>query len=199
MGNKVVAIVGSYRKNGTIDSAVSAILEGARQRGAAVSKIYLLDRHIEFCTNCRACTQESGPRRGKCVQQDDLESVLSEIEAADALVLGAPVNFWNVNALFRRFLERLVGSAYWPWDISQGPELRDKTVTKKAALVTSAAMPGWMIPIGTGAPRALKVAAKLLGAKPVAKLWLGFSAMHPVQPLSASAQEKASRIGRRLA
>ena len=33
MITKVVAIVGSYRKGGTIDSAVEAVLEGARDQG----------------------------------------------------------------------------------------------------------------------------------------------------------------------
>ncbi len=32
MSKKIVAIVGSYRKGGAIDSAVEAILAGARER-----------------------------------------------------------------------------------------------------------------------------------------------------------------------
>ncbi len=48
---KVVGIVGSYRKGKTIDSAVSAVLEGAQAKGAETKKIYLIDEHIEFCTN----------------------------------------------------------------------------------------------------------------------------------------------------
>lgn len=38
MAIKVVGIVGSYRKGKTIDSAVSAILEGAKDKGAKVVK-----------------------------------------------------------------------------------------------------------------------------------------------------------------
>jgi hypothetical protein len=34
MGSKVEAIVGSYVKGGTADSAVEAILAGAREKGA---------------------------------------------------------------------------------------------------------------------------------------------------------------------
>ena len=77
MANQIVAVVGSYRKGGTIDSAVDAILEAAEAKGAETAKIYLREQRIEFCTNCRGCTQSAGPARGKCVQQDDLESVLS--------------------------------------------------------------------------------------------------------------------------
>jgi len=53
---KVTAIVGSYRKGGIVDSVIDEILSSAREEGAEVSKIYLIDRHIEFCTNCRRCT-----------------------------------------------------------------------------------------------------------------------------------------------
>lgn len=54
---KVLAIVGSYRKGGIIDTATDEILASAREEGAEAEKIYLIDKHIEFCTNCRSCTQ----------------------------------------------------------------------------------------------------------------------------------------------
>ena len=107
MSKKVVAIVGSYRKSGIIDRAVEAVLEGARKKGAETHTIYLTEQHIEFCTNCRQCAEKPGAERGKCLQHDDLESILTEIEGADAVVLGSPVNFYNLTALYRRFLERL--------------------------------------------------------------------------------------------
>ena len=66
MSSKVVAIVGSYRKGGAIDTAVEAVLEGAREKGAQTHTIYLTDQHIEFCTNCRKCTQPPGEERVKC-------------------------------------------------------------------------------------------------------------------------------------
>src|ERR1700738_1470664 len=115
MCKKVVAIVGSYRKNGTIDTTVEAIMAGARERGARTHTVYLTEQHIEFCTNCRNCCQTAGPERGRCPQEDDLEDMLTEIEAADGLVLASPVNYSDVTAVFRRFLERLMGCAYWPW------------------------------------------------------------------------------------
>jgi multimeric flavodoxin WrbA len=111
----IVAIVGSYHKHGTVDLATDALLASAEQLGAHVCRINLLDKRLEFCSNCRSCTQDPGPFRGRCLQRDDLSSILCEIDAADVLVLAAPVNFFNVTALFRRFMERLVGYAYWPW------------------------------------------------------------------------------------
>ena len=81
---RIVGIVGSYRKGRIIDSAVSAVLEGAQRKGAVTSKIYLVDKHIEFCTNCRKCTQEKdAARRGRCVHNDDMDDILQEIDNAD--------------------------------------------------------------------------------------------------------------------
>jgi NAD(P)H-dependent FMN reductase len=197
MGRKVVAIVGSYRRGGTVDTAVEAILEGAREKGAETHTIYLTEKHIEFCTNCRRCTQDPGPERGSCVQHDDLNSILNEIDQADAIVLGAPVNFWNVTAIYRRFLERLVGYAYWPWG-NPAPAGRNKMPTRKAALVASSAAPGFCIPLLTGTARALSATADLLGAKTVGRLWIGLSAMKPDQPLSRLTLARARRIGLRL-
>jgi len=198
MSSKIVAIVGSYIKGGTTDSAVEAILAGARERGAITHTIYLTDRTLHYCKNCRQCTLTAGPERGRCEQQDDLEPILAEIEAADAVVLGSPVNFGNVTAVFRTFLERLIGCFYWPWD--QGtPRPRVKHPTRKAALVATSGMPGFLIPVFTGVRGTLRLTAKLLGAEPVGTLFIGLSAMEPKHPLSPRNRERARHIGFKLA
>ena len=197
MGKKVVAILGTYRKGGTIDTAVEAMLEGARSKQAATHTIYLTDRRIEFCTNCRHCTQSPGPERGRCKQDDDLESILTEIEAADAVVLASPVNLGNTTAIFRRFMERLIGYGYWPWG-DHAPKPRSKVPTLKAALVASSAAPGFMIPLFTGTRTALRMTAKILGAKPIASMWIGLSAGEPHHQLSPRVLARARRIGMKL-
>lgn len=197
MSRKVVAIVGSYRTGGTIDQAVEAVLEGARDSGAITQTVQLRNCRIEFCTNCRHCMQQPGETRGKCLQQDDLEPILSGIEAADAVVLGSPVNAYNATAIFRRFMERLVGYGYWPWG-QDAPKIRSKKRSRKAVLVASAAMPGFLIPFATGAPRALRAAASLLGAKPVGKLWIGLSAREEHQRISPQTRQRARQLGARL-
>jgi multimeric flavodoxin WrbA len=114
MVKKIVAIVGSYRRDGTIEHAVDAILQAAAEKGAETEKIRLIESHIEFCRNCRKCTQLEGLQRGACVQPDDIEDILKKIEAADGLVLASPVNFFGVTAVTQRFMERLVCYAFWP-------------------------------------------------------------------------------------
>ncbi|HEY0309171.1 MAG TPA: flavodoxin family protein [Acidobacteriaceae bacterium] len=198
MERKVIAVVGSYRRGGTIDQAVEAVLAGAREKGAATQTIYLTERKLEFCTNCRKCTETPGPERGRCVLQDDMEPLLAEIEAADSVVLAAPVNFFHVTAIFRLFMERLIPYAYWPWGRAL-PRLRSMKNTRKAVLISSAAMPGYMIPIFSSATRALRVTAKMLGAKSVGRLWIGLAGHEPQQALPAAKLARARRLGWRLA
>jgi hypothetical protein len=78
------------------------------------------------------------------------------------------------------------------------PQPRNTLPTRKAVLVASSAMPGFCIPLFTGAARALRVTARMLGAKPVGKLWIGLAAQKPQQALSSRTLAHARRIGLRL-
>ena len=199
MGKKVVGIVGSYRKGRIIDSAVSAVLEGAKEAGAEIQKIYLVDKHIEFCTNCRTCTQEKVEGgRGQCVHNDDVEGILEEIGLADGIVLGSPINFFTVTAVMKRFVERLISFAYWPWGRA-APKLRVKKPEKKAVIITSSACPAFIGRILM--PNALSVmkgAARCMGAKVVKRLYFGLAAAEKEQKLSEKALSKARKAGRKL-
>jgi NAD(P)H-dependent FMN reductase len=199
MSKKIVGIVGSYRKGRIIDSAVSAVLEGAEEGGAETKKIYLVDKHIEFCKNCRTCTQEKPESsRGKCVHDDDMEEILGEIESADGVVLGSPINFFTVTAVMKRFIERLVSFAYWPWG-QKVPKLRIKRPDKKAVIVTSSACPAFigriLMPNALGV---LKAAARCMGAKVVQRLYFGLVAGEEKQKLNEKALRKTREAGRRL-
>jgi len=197
MVKKVVAIVGSYRKGGTIDSVIDAILDGARESGAEVEKIYLIDKLIKSCCNCRICTQEAGLRRGVCVQQDDMDDILNRIEAADALVLGSPTNFYTVTAVTKQFMERLVCYAYWPWGAG-APTFRNTRHTKQAVVVASSAAPALVARLTCNIVGLLKKVVKLLGAKRPRVLFIGMAAMEEKQGLPEKVKAKAQMYGREL-
>lgn len=198
MSRKILGIVGSYRKGGFIDTLVSEALAGAQAGGARTEKVYLIDKHIEFCSNCRSCTQEEGPAPGKCIHADDMPGLIQQCVESDGLVIGAPVNFFNVNAITRRFMERLVCLAYWPWG-QGGPRLRIKAGRRRAVLITSTAMPGCMGRILTGARRALKITAETLGAEPAACIFVGLAAQQAKAVPPPRAMAKARNAGRTLA
>ena len=196
---KVVGIVGSYRKGHVIDDAVSEVLRGAESAGAETSKIYLIDKNIEFCNNCRSCMQEEGAARGKCVFDDDMDGIMRQIDDADAIVLGSPMNFGTVTAVTKRFIERLIPFAYWPWG-EKMPKVRTKEMSKKAVVITSSAMPSVMGRIiAPGCINLLKNAAKAMGAKTQAKLWFGLAAKNAADGLNDKGKEKAFSTGKKLA
>jgi multimeric flavodoxin WrbA len=194
---KVTAIVGSYRKQGAVDTAIDAILSSARQSGAETAKIYLIDRHIEFCTNCRSCTQEKGLRRGACPLADDMQSILEEIESSDGIVLGSSVNFYTVTAVMKKFVERLVCYAWWPWGMLS-PKVRAKEKSKRAVVVISSAAPSLMIRLRTGIVGLMKTAADMLGAETIGVLTIGIAARAQKQGISERALKKARLLGRKL-
>ena len=200
MAKKIVAIVGTYRKGKVIDTLASEVLLGAADNGAETEKIYLVDKHIEFCTNCRTCTQEADVgRRGTCVHDDDMAEVLNKVDAADGLVLAAPTNFSNVNAPTRRFMERLIVYGYWPWD-ARIPKLRVKKPDKKAVTITAAGCPAPLARIlMPGPPKALKIAAAMLGARVQTSLHFGAIAQAPDGTLTQKNRQKAHQAGTRLA
>jgi len=195
---RIVAIVGSYRRGGTIDRLVDQVLESAAEQGASANKIFLLDHRIEFCTNCRNCTQVSGERRGACQLADDMDHILEEIRQADALVLGSPINFGTVTAVMKRFIERTICLAHWPWGTA-APAMRKKRRDKRAVVISSCAAPGFLGRLATSGVGLMKKAATVLGAKTIGTMMVGLVAVDERQELPASAVRKARRLGKRLA
>lgn len=199
MARRVVAINGTYRKGGITDQLVEEVLRAVRDRGGEAEMIHLLDEPIEFCTNCRTCTQEAGAGpRGRCIHDDAMESILQRIEAADAIVLASPTNFFTVTALMKRFIERLICYAYWPWT-GKIPGQRTKTRNKKAVTITSTACPAFVARLMIRHPISLmNNVAKLLGARIVGTVRLGMIAQQPDQRLTDRQKRRAYRAGLRL-
>jgi multimeric flavodoxin WrbA len=196
---KITAIVGTYRKGGVVDSAVEEILVAARDAGAETEKIYLLDQHIEFCTNCRACTQAEGTQRGPCPIDDDMNAILDKLEHSDAIVLASPMNCWTMTAMMKQFIERAVGYVYWPWGATGFPKNRAKKMMKRAVVVGASAAPAWFARLMTHMVGQLKGCARLFGAKTVGVLFVGLASLEPKPALSDRVRKKARRLGKKLA
>jgi putative NADPH-quinone reductase len=194
---KVTAIVGTYRKGGVIDAGVDEILASVQEGGAHASKIYLMDAHIEFCTNCRTCTQMAGSRRGACPIPDDLCRILDRTEQSDAVVLASPMNFGTVTALMKQFIERLICYSYWPWGTT-APSVRTGEKDRRAVVVVSSAAPAFLARFATRITGLLKQAAGLLGARTIGVLFIGLAARKQRQGISARTRRKARKLGEKL-
>jgi multimeric flavodoxin WrbA len=193
----IVALVGSYRRGGTTAQVVEAALEAARAEGATTETIWLSEQRIAFCDNCRRCTQEAGSRRGACHLEDDLEGVFDRLDAADALILASPVNNLDVTAVTRAVLERMVAYFHWPWG-EPAPVARRSVATRPSVLMTSSAMPGWMGRFATRSLGTLTTMARILGTKPIGKLYVGLAAGSKDASLKPADLRRARALGSRL-
>jgi len=106
-GIKVLGIIGSPRKSGNTAQLVEEVLDGARERGARVKKVFLGQLKFRPCIACNTCKT-----KGACIHRDDMQSLLSQIEVSDICVLGTPVFFWGPTAQFKIFTDRLYGARH---------------------------------------------------------------------------------------
>jgi len=197
MESRILALVGSYRKQGVTDSAVDALVTQMERHGHRVDKRYLLDTALNFCSNCRTCMQSPGEARGRCVIDDGLEPLLEAVERADALLLAAPTNLGDVNALTRQFMERCAGFAYWPWG-AKAPVMRRRSRPHKPALLITAS--GAPAPLGRlffGSLRSLARLSGILGFRTAGRLWVGGINRAEVS-LSPGTQHRIERLALRL-
>lgn len=193
--SKILAINGSYRVDGITDQTVQTMAEALQEAGAEVEIIYLREYPIEFCLNCRECTQELGDDPAECAQDDGMRALIKKLEEADGYILASPTNVGSVTAVFKRFMERLLVYVYWPWD-REIPKLRKgKKPKKKAVLLSSCAAPGLMGRFLYHTQKELKQTAKMTGARPVGTLFTGHISKdrHPVL------QDKVKKKARMLA
>ena len=99
---KVIAFIGSPRKNGNTSSIIGEIVRGAKE-AEAETKVYTLnDMNIKPCQSCFFCRKEEA-----CAIKDDMQSVYEDIKDADAVVIGSPVYMLQVTAQTKLLFDRL--------------------------------------------------------------------------------------------
>jgi multimeric flavodoxin WrbA len=119
---KVLALVGSQRKNGNT-ARIVRMVEACLQALADDNKVligfeilYLGDFEIRPCSGCRACFDRG---EAACPLKDDSTFIFAKMANADALILASPVYVQDVSGLMKNLLDRL---AY----LSHRPALADK-------------------------------------------------------------------------
>lgn len=195
---RILVINGSYRDDGVTDQVVEAATHALRDSGAEVETVLLREQPIEFCLNCRECTQQPGDAPGKCVLDDGMQALIDKIEQADGYIIASPTNFGSVTAVFKRFMERLVAYAYWPWGADYPQFRKAKLPKKKALLISSCAAPGIMGRWLYGTHKQLETTAQTIGADTVGTLFTGLVARERDHRLPPRVQAKAKSLAARL-
>lgn len=98
---RVIGFIGSPRRNGNTEILVDEVLAGAHEVGAQIEKIRLTQLNISPCKGCESCK-----KTGKCVQDDDMTSLLEKMTASHVWVLGTPIYWWGPTAQFKAFMDR---------------------------------------------------------------------------------------------
>lgn len=102
----VVGIYGSPRKGGNSDLILDSALEGARQQGADVKRIYVRDLHMSGCVECGGCE-----KTGTCVVQDDMKDVYPLLDDADIIIVSSPIFFYGLSSQVKALIDR--AQAIW--------------------------------------------------------------------------------------
>jgi multimeric flavodoxin WrbA len=100
---RILAVMGSPRRNGNTHILVSKIIEGAKAGGAVVDELFLGDLTIRECDGCHACW------KGKeCSKDDDMRAIYQGIIRSDVIIFGTPVYWYGPTALMKAFIDRFV-------------------------------------------------------------------------------------------
>lgn len=102
MPKKVLVLSSSPRRGGNSDRLCDRFMEGAREAGHEVEKVFLRDFEINYCTGCNSCFNGDKP----CPQHDDAAGVLARMVAADVIVMASPVYFYTVCAQMKTLIDR---------------------------------------------------------------------------------------------
>jgi len=117
---KVLGINASPRKNANTQTLVEAVLQGASKKGAQTRLVNLREMKINGCLGCEGCKNHLG----RCVQKDDLTTLLQEMTGYDAIVMGTPVYWYHVTSQFKMLVDRL----YCFMELGENPETGEETI-----------------------------------------------------------------------
>lgn len=175
---KILAMVGSYRKNGNSDILAKEALMGAEEAGADVEMIRLTDYRVDSCQGFGLCLF----RKEGCHIDDDVKLIWSKIDGADGILLSVPCYFLESTAVLKQLIDRA-------WVLAHKGTFRGKY----ASVMVPYATRGWV-------PYAFLQPNIFFGI-------LGFKVIHRemfnVQGLGEAVHDaegikKANRIGREL-
>ena len=99
---KVLFINGSPNENGCVSTAMDEVITVLNDNGIQTEKIWLGKKAMPDCMACMKC-QETG----KCVFQDQVNEIASEIDEIGGIIVGSPVYYGGPNGRLTSFLDRL--------------------------------------------------------------------------------------------
>ncbi len=176
---KILAINGTYRKNGTTTELTLKALEGARSEGAETEMVLLTEKDVRYCTNCLTCYQDLDSEIAQCSIDDDVHTILEKIREADGVFFTSPVQCGFVTALMTTFLHRAAWTLLRPTGELLGlkgtpePRLTGKA-RAVAAIVSAGSVPTELRQYcDTGTPWLVDMAGSICNGECVGDMYAG--------------------------
>ena len=188
---KVVVLNASPRKNGLVSQMLNLIIKSLPQ-GCESSLVHINSLTLRPCIGCMKCRTTLNC----CLPEDDAQRILKEITEADALIVGSPCYWGNMNGYLKVLFDRIVygmmgeSPSGIPIPLHKG---------KQAIIVTTCTTPfpfNILFKQSRGTVKALREILKWSGFKIVGTLEKGGTRKHP--ELTESEKNKCIRLARKL-
>ena len=101
---KAITLLGSPKKNGNTGTLAALINKELEKRGHTTHQVYLHDKTIKGCLACGKC--KANKNTISCIQDDDAQSILAEMVAADLILYTSPLYFWGLAGPLKCLIDR---------------------------------------------------------------------------------------------
>jgi multimeric flavodoxin WrbA len=99
---KILGISCSPHVQGNTMTLLDQAMKGAQSEGAETELWSVVGKTIQPCEACGACFG-----KGICKIKDDMQDLHNKMIAADGIIFGTPVYFWDVTAQAKTVIDRL--------------------------------------------------------------------------------------------
>lgn len=97
---KVLMLNAGAKNNGPTQEILKTI-ENEIKHNSIMNIICLGDADMRYCKGCKVCYNTS-----KCVQEDDMESIINQIDTSDIIIAAAPSYWADISGQFKVFIDR---------------------------------------------------------------------------------------------
>ena len=106
---KFILVNGSPRPASNSGKMLALFEEAAKEYGIECKTVDLRKFDLGMCKGCLNCF-----KTGKCIHNDGINELMTEIEAADGMILASPVYYGSVSAQLKTFMDRtgLLGESH---------------------------------------------------------------------------------------
>lgn len=101
---KILVLNGSPRPNGNTAAMIEAFVEGASENGHQITVVPVCQKKIAGCLACEYCHTKG---EGKCIQQDDMQTVYPVLDEAEMIVLASPVYYHSLSGQLQCAINRI--------------------------------------------------------------------------------------------